>query len=87
MQTPSSHLGGRGCIDCGKESFIKKKTRSREEFIRLANKKHKNAFLYKKVIYIKTTDKIIITCPKHGDLLKRLIAIWLVMDAINVRQK
>ena len=67
MQTPSSHLGGRGCIDCGKESFIKKKTRSREEFIRLANKKHKNAFLYKKVIYIKTTDKIIITCPKHGD--------------------
>lgn len=38
-----------------------------ESFIEKANTIHSNKFSYDKTIYVKWTEKVIITCPIHGD--------------------
>lgn len=38
-----------------------------EEFIQKAKATHKDKYNYDKTIYTKATDKVIITCPIHGD--------------------
>ena len=40
---------------------------SQEEFINRAKSVHDGKYSYEKVIYIKATLKIVITCPEHGD--------------------
>ena len=40
---------------------------STEEFIRIANLIHKNKYKYEKTIYVYNKEKVIITCPSHGD--------------------
>lgn len=41
--------------------------RTKEQFVALANKKHKNTFVYDKVEYIHSWIKVTITCLLHGD--------------------
>ena len=41
-----------------------------EDFIRKAKKKHGDTYDYSKVIYIKSSQKVTIVCPKHGDFLQ-----------------
>ena len=43
------------------------KTRTTEEFIKLAGQVHGNKYSYEKTHYIKSSAKVIITCPIHGD--------------------
>ena len=43
---------------------------STEEFIKKARKRHGDKYDYSKVKYISAKDKVIITCPKHGDFYK-----------------
>jgi hypothetical protein len=42
---------------------------SQEEFIKRCNIKHNNAYSYDKTVYKTTRDKIIVTCPIHGDFI------------------
>ena len=74
FQTPSGHLSGKGCKECGKEKS-KEDTRSRimlskDEFIKRANNIHKNLYDYSKIEYVDTRTKIKIICKKHGSFLQ-----------------
>lgn len=74
FQTPSGHLGGKGCKECGKKKS-KEDTRSRimlskDEFIKRANNVHKNLYDYSKIEYVDTRIKIKIVCKKHGSFLQ-----------------
>lgn len=66
-QKPSNHLSGQGCPKCGKVSMANKQTMPKEEFINRCNLKYKNFYSYEKVNYCGCFNKIIITCPIHGD--------------------
>ena len=66
-QTPSKHLLGQGCIKCASEIKGRLNRLSREEFIERANKVHKNAYIYDYTEYTRSSDKIKIICPKHGE--------------------
>lgn len=61
-QEANSHLKGKGCSKCSGKYSI-----SHEEFIEIANKLHKNQFLYNKVEYVNKATKVTITCNIHGD--------------------
>jgi len=66
-QTPSDHLQGHGCWDCGNESRTKKNTKPAEYFLNNAIKIHGDYYDYSKVKYKNITEKIVISCKKHGD--------------------
>ena len=65
-QTPSQHLS-RGCKKCGVDTRAKKRTMSRDDFIKEANIKHNYKYDYSKVEYINSKTKICIICPIHGE--------------------
>ena len=51
MQTPDSHLNGKGCSKCGKINTSKKLVMTQSEFIEKATTKHDGRYSYGKVIY------------------------------------
>jgi hypothetical protein len=60
QQRPDSHLKGHnGCNDCKKSD--------NKRFIHKAKEKHGEKYIYDKVEYIKSSIKVKITCPLHGD--------------------
>lgn len=61
LQTPHSHLMGRGCPNCANNKSLGK-----SEFIRKAKAIHKNKYNYSNVNYIMNKRKIMIICKKHG---------------------
>lgn len=62
QQRPDDHLHKKsGCPKCGKNVY------TTESFINKANKIHNFKYDYSKSIYKSVRDKIIITCPEHGD--------------------
>jgi len=61
-QRPVDHLHGQGCPMCGND-----KNRKDKEFIQRANVIHNNKYDYSKVEYHRVDEKVIITCPTHGD--------------------
>jgi hypothetical protein len=63
-QKPNSHIQGQGCPAC---SGRKRKTT--EEFIEQARAIHGDFYNYDKVVYVNDREKVIVTCPKHGDFL------------------
>lgn len=63
-QTVNGHLSGKGCIKC------KYNTMTNDEFVEKAKAVHGNEYNYYKTDYKKYTQKIIITCRKHGDFLQ-----------------
>lgn len=66
-QIPSNHLRGAGCIDCGFEKTKNSLTSNTEEFIEKAKLLHDDYYDYSNVMYINSKERIIITCPDHGD--------------------
>lgn len=68
-QNVYKHLKGHGCPDCGIETRTVNNTMSKQDFILKASEIHKYKYNYDKVIYITGKDKVIITCPTHGDFL------------------
>ncbi len=42
---------------------------SQDEFIKRCEKKHNSKFNYSKVVFKNVREKIVIICPKHGDIL------------------
>lgn len=74
-QSASAHLHGKGCKECaldkvrnGKNSSKRKTT---EQFIKEALEIHQNFYNYDKTIYTGRQNKVIITCPIHGDFEQR----------------
>lgn len=62
MKRPDLFLLGTGCPKC---SRTKKSTT--EEFIEKANYVHNGFFSYDKTVYTTSGNKVIVTCPYHGD--------------------
>jgi len=69
LQTPNKHLQG-GCKLCGFSKQANTRTKTKENFIIEAIKKHGDTYDYSKVEYKNNMCKIIIICKKHGDFLQ-----------------
>ena len=65
-QIPNTHLNGSGCIYCRNDSYSKKYSLSKEDFINKAKLIHDNKYDYSLVEYKNTKTKIKIICPAHG---------------------
>jgi hypothetical protein len=65
----SDHIGGpkSGCKECKVKQPLKRVKMSTERFIELSAVIHGNKYDYSKSIYTAALNKIIITCPEHGD--------------------
>lgn len=63
MQSPISHLRGSGCPKC---AVIKNK-RTTNDFIEKASKIYNDKYSYNKTVYTTAHEKVIVTCPIHGD--------------------
>lgn len=66
-QTPTNHLIGYGCRQCGYLRIAKRKAVTNEEFIEKARNKHGNKYDYSKVKYVNSLTKVIIICETHGE--------------------
>lgn len=66
LQTPDSHLLGRGCDKCAHEKLDNKRRKNLSTFIKEAKLVHNNFYTYKNSKYISWNKKLEITCPKHG---------------------
>lgn len=53
-----------GCKECGVRKPRKYSTQS---FVHKAARVHKNKYDYSKTVFARIQDKLIVTCPKHGD--------------------
>lgn len=60
-QAPHHHIKGIGCPVCGSKTY------DTEEFIRKARIRHGDKYDYSKTVYTGKKNKVIITCPIHGD--------------------
>ena len=67
LQKAHNHLLGYGCAKCGRDSTSKKQTKTREDFIRKAQKIHSNKYDYSKVEYRGARENVCIICPVHGE--------------------
>ncbi len=66
-QTPNSHLMGNGCKLCAVNHRVSNWQLDTARFISKANVVHNHIYDYSKSIYTKSSGKLIITCPIHGD--------------------
>lgn len=71
-QYPKHHINGCGCPICGRIQSIKNETSSTEEFIKRSIEKHGNKYLYDKVVYINSSNKVEIYCKKHKNYFNQL---------------
>jgi len=69
-QSPHNHLQGQGCPDCAHEAVgrgRRRSARTKEKFIKLANKVFPGRFNYDQADYINTKTKIKIYCIEHKE--------------------
>lgn len=62
LQSPKTHIKGRGCKKCGGE----KRRLTTETFIEKANTVHSNKYDYSESVYVLKKIKVKIICPIHG---------------------
>ena len=62
-QIANAHLYSNGCYTCGRDNL----RYTLDEYIEKAKDIHKGRYTYDKVTYTNIKEKIIITCPIHGD--------------------
>jgi len=67
LQTPSHHLDGQGCNDCGIEKTANIKRSNIDEFIKKSREIHENKYDYSKSLYVNCDKNIIIICKNHGE--------------------
>lgn len=72
LQTPDSHIRGRGCNNCKTNKISLSKTSNIKSFVKKASIVHSDKYGYSKLIYINSRSKGIITCPIHGDFEQEL---------------
>lgn len=66
IQLPHSHINVSGCPKCTKE----RKQKTTEQFVAEATKVHDGLYDYSKTVYVRSKEKVIIGCKKHGDFLQ-----------------
>jgi hypothetical protein len=66
-QTPSSHLRGSGCVECGRETSRRSRMLSDEEAKLLIYKTHQDRYEYPGLKYVGWHRKILIECRIHGE--------------------
>lgn len=64
---PGNHLYGQQCPKCQNERNGQNKRSTTEDFIRKARKIWGDRYDYSKTNYVKRSEKVTITCKKHGD--------------------
>ena len=67
LQYPVHLLRGVGCPTCGKERTAEKLRMSVDDFIVRAKEKHRMFYAYENVAFENLREKILITCPTHGE--------------------
>jgi len=65
-QVASEHYVS-GCKPCGTERSSKSRVKSKEQWVAKSKETHGDYYDYSKVIYVRSRDKVIIICPKHGE--------------------
>lgn len=70
-QTPSDHLSGNGCQDCGFESRSKSRTGDTYTFVEKAKLVHNDKYNYDESVFSKSHENIKIICPDHGAFLQK----------------
>lgn len=65
-QTPTDHLSGKGCRECGTIRRANKKRISFETFVDRSNKAHDNRYIYHSNNFKAASNKVGIICPEHG---------------------
>ncbi len=66
LQSPSSHLSGKGCPSCGNKIISKKLIHCLEQFINKAKSVHGNKYRYEFVNYKGSHQKVLLFCREHG---------------------
>ena len=66
-QGSNDHLQGRGCSGCGYEKNSLNTRKTKEEFVKQANKTHNSIYNYTDSVYSGSKNKIKIGCSIHGD--------------------
>ena len=67
FQSIQNHINSRGCPFCAKENHGKSRVLTTERFIEKSAKAHEGYYSYGNSVYTGNRDKIIVTCPIHGD--------------------
>jgi hypothetical protein len=71
LQTPNSHLRGRGCRLCSFKGISDRQFKTTDDFINKANEVHNSTYSYIKSKYSNSYYPIVITCSTHGDFKQR----------------
>lgn len=67
-QTITNHVRqGCNCPECVRENYVSPNKLTFEEVVERCNTTHNNKYGYHKESYIATMEKMLITCPIHGD--------------------
>ena len=59
-----------GCKECQSIACSERNSYTQEQWIEKANDVHKNYYTYPRTTYTGSGNKVIITCPEHGDFLQ-----------------
>ena len=70
LQSPSSHLFGKGCKDCNLKQRDLNHRLTTDEFIRKSKLSHGDKYDYSKVEYVTNRTAVTIICPIHGEFLQ-----------------
>lgn len=65
-QTPTSHLMGSGCFECGIATTAAKRKYSKEDFVARAMAVHGDKYEYLDSIYVDCFTTMFIRCKEHG---------------------
>lgn len=70
-QIAGVHLAGGGCNACGRKSMLEKQTKTTEQFVAEAIKKHGTKYDYSLSKYVGANEEIEIICHSHGAFMQR----------------
>lgn len=66
-QIARNHLAGFGCLKCGQSKAGQYHKKDTNSFIAEARGIHGDAYNYANTVYRGAREKLVVTCPKHGD--------------------
>lgn len=71
LQTASSHMKGHHCFKCGRLTAQANSRLTTEDFIARSNLVHNHTYDYTKTKVADSVEKVVVTCPTHGDFFIR----------------
>ena len=66
-QVPHSHMGGKGCASCKIDKLASINRYSKSDFVNKSKLVHGDKYDYSPTVYSKSTEKVKIVCPNHGE--------------------